>query len=221
MPKRKDRMFVAEWIKSNKLYFFGGTLAMCALLYYLFMPPQETEALPEIDHPALAEREDSVPNSLEDEPPADGQHQVIKVDVKGAVKKPGVYETMEGDRVIDVLEKAGGLMENADRNQINFALRVSDEMVIYIPGEGEGLFETNGAEGMTSISVQQNDGKINLNNATEAELQTLPGIGPSKAAAILEHRETNGPFKAIEDLKLIPGIGDKTFEKLKERIKVK
>ncbi|PWW26509.1 competence protein ComEA [Cytobacillus oceanisediminis] len=194
---------------------------MCALLYYLFMPPQETEALPEIDHPALAEREDSVPNGLEDEPPAEGQQQAIKVDVKGAVKKPGVYETMEGDRIIDVLEKAGGLMENADRNQINFALRVSDEMVIYIPGEGEGLFETNGAEGITSISVQQNDGKINLNNATEAELQTLPGIGPSKAAAILEHRETNGPFKAIEDLKLIPGIGDKTFEKLKERIKVK
>lgn len=212
---------MAEWIKSNKLYLFGGALAMCALLYYLFIPPQETEALPEIDQAALAERVDSVPKSPEDEAPADGQPQVIIVDLKGAVKKPGVYDATEGDRVIDVLKKAGGLLENADRNQINFALRIYDEMVIYIPEEGEGLFETNGAEGMTSISVQQNDGRINLNKATEAELQTLPGIGPSKAAAILEHRETNGPFKAIEDLKLIAGIGDKTFEKLKERIKVK
>ncbi|MBT2690293.1 helix-hairpin-helix domain-containing protein [Bacillus sp. ISL-47] len=212
---------MAEWVKSNKAYFLGGAFAICAFLYYLFMPPQETKPLPDIDPVQIADREESVHDGTEDKVSANGQPQVIIVDLKGAVKKPGVYETLEGDRVIDVLEKAGGLLENADRNQINLALRVADEMAIYIPEKGEGVLEMNGDEGMASISVQQNDGKINLNKASEAELQTLPGIGPSKAAAILEHRETNGAFKAIEDLKLIAGIGEKTFEKLKEQIKVK
>ncbi|GLB58275.1 helix-hairpin-helix domain-containing protein [Cytobacillus sp. NCCP-133] len=212
---------MTEWIKSNKWYFLGGLFALSALLYYLYMPIQDTNTVPEINQQLLAEKEDDGQNGDEDVAKANGQPQYLLVDVKGAVKKPGVYEAEEGDRVIDVLEKAGGLNENADANQINFALRVSDEMVMHIPAIGE---DTDGLEKLqsdTAIGVQPNDGKINLNKATETELQTLPGIGPSKAAAILEHRASNGPFKAIEDLKLIAGIGDKTFEKLEDRIKVK
>lgn len=209
---------MAEWIKNNKVYFFGGVLALCALLYYFFMPPEKTNGLPGIDQAELAERKGYGKTADEDLTNASVQPQLLLVDVKGAVKKPGVYEAKEGDRVIDILEKAGGLTDNADTYQINFALRVSDEMVMYIPEKGEAAADTGRSE--SAINVKQNDGKIDLNKATESELQTLPGIGPSKAAAILEHRESNGPFKAIEDLKLIAGIGDKTFEKLKEFIKV-
>ncbi|MEH7120806.1 helix-hairpin-helix domain-containing protein, partial [Neobacillus vireti] len=87
--------------------------------------------------------------------------------------------------------------------------------------EGSALPLQTGTGGTASNGTGQKQGKINLNKADEAELQNLPGVGPAKAAAIIEFRETSGPFKTIEDLKNISGIGDKTFEKLKDLIDVK
>ncbi|MGI8383278.1 helix-hairpin-helix domain-containing protein [Robertmurraya sp. P23] len=145
------------------------------------------------------------------------------VDVKGAVENPGVYEVMLDERVIDVIEKAGGLKEGADETKINFAGRVTDEMVLYIPligEEGENMIVSAGASS-TSTSTSQGEGKININKATSDELQNLPGIGPSKADAIIAYREENGLFQTIDDLKLVTGIGDKTFEKLQDQIIVK
>ena len=98
------------------------------------------------------------------------------VDVKGAIKYPGVYEMKLGDRVMDVIEQAGGLHENADRNNINFAMKLVDEMVLYIPIVGEEI----STEPRRDVQ-NQGDGKVNLNKASEAELQTLTGIGPAKA----------------------------------------
>ncbi len=143
------------------------------------------------------------------------------VDVKGAVENPGVYEVMLDERVIDVIEKAGGLKEGADETKVNFAGRVTDEMVLYIPligEEGENIIVSAGA---SSTSTSQGEGKININKATSDELQNLPGIGPSKAEAIIAYREDSGLFQTIVDLKLVTGIGDKTFEKLQDQIIVK
>lgn len=150
----------------------------------------------------------------------EGQEVIVLVDVKGAVNKPGVYEAEGEDRVIDMINKAGGLKESADEEKINFAIRVEDEMVIYVPEIGEELEQENGIT-MAIGGTDQKDGKVNINTADDTELQTLTGIGPAKAAAIIDHREKNGPFKAIEELKLISGIGEKSFEKLKDQIKVK
>ena len=122
--------------------------------------------------------------------------------------------------MIDVISRAGGLTDKADQVQVNFAEHVKDEMIIYIPAKGEeGLSTpiTSGSNPSSSVGGQRSE-KININKADETELQNLPGIGPAKAAAILEYRNTSGPFKAIEDLKNISGIGDKTFEKLKDLI---
>lgn len=143
------------------------------------------------------------------------------VDVKGAVENPGVYEVMLDERVIDVIEKAGGLKEGADETKINFAGRVTDEMVLYIPligEEGENMIVSAGS---SSTSTSQGEDKININKATSDELQNLPGIGPSKAEAIIAYREESGLFQTIDDLKLVTGIGDKTFEKMQEMISVK
>ena len=143
------------------------------------------------------------------------------VDVKGAVENPGVYEVMLDERVIDVIEKAGGLKEGADETKINFAGRLTDEMVLYIPligEEGENMIVSAGS---SSTSTSQGDDKININKATSDELQNLPGIGPSKAEAIIAYREDSGLFQTIDDLKLVTGIGDKTFEKLQDLITVK
>ncbi|MCS0786646.1 helix-hairpin-helix domain-containing protein [Cytobacillus firmus] len=210
-----------EWIKTHKIYVAGAAIALAAFLYYFFMPVQEAELFPEIEQTVqLNENEDDDKEmETEGDEQAGQMPQPMKADIKGAVQKPGVYEAAEGDRVIDLLEKAGGLTDKADGTKINFALNITDEMVIYVPEKGEILEEATVEDG--KASGQQDNGKINLNQANESELQTLPGIGPSKAAAIIEHRETNGPFKDVADLKLISGIGEKTFEKLKDHISVK
>ncbi|MBY0154429.1 MULTISPECIES: helix-hairpin-helix domain-containing protein [Cytobacillus] len=212
---------MAQWIKTHKIYAAGAAIALAAFLYYFFMPVQEAELLPEIEQTVqLNEKEDDDKEmETEGDEQAEQMPQPMKADIKGAVQKPGVYEAAEGDRVIDLLEKAGGLTDKADGTKINFALNITDEMVIYVPEKGEILEEATVEDG--KARGQQDNGKINLNQANESELQMLPGIGPSKAAAIIEHRETNGPFKDVADLKLISGIGEKTFEKLKEHISVK
>ena len=144
------------------------------------------------------------------------------VDVKGQIKHPGVYQSSQNERVVDVISRAGGLTTNADESQVNFAQHVQDEMVIYIPAKGEADTVTPGATGVgaTAASGSSSTAKVDLNKADGTELQTLPGIGPAKAAAIIDYREKSGPFKAIEDLKNISGIGDKTFEKLQDLITV-
>ncbi|MCM3114898.1 helix-hairpin-helix domain-containing protein [Neobacillus sp. MER 74] len=146
----------------------------------------------------------------------------IMVDVKGQIKQPGVYQANTGERVIDVISRAGGLTDKADQGMVNFAEHVKDEMIIYIPAKGEeGLSSPITSSGNPASSVgSQNEAKININKADETELQNLPGIGPAKAAAIIEYRNTSGPFKTVEDLKNISGIGDKTFEKLKDLIAI-
>lgn len=144
----------------------------------------------------------------------------IMVDIKGEINKPGVYEAIEGERVVDLVKRAGGLTANAAEEFVNFAMYVEDEMVIYIPKIGD---ESDSITSFaTSISGSNNsEGKINLNKATEAELETLSGIGPAKATAIIEYREANGSFKTIEDLMLVSGIGEKTFEKIADQLTVK
>ncbi len=149
--------------------------------------------------------------------------QKIKVYVTGQVKNPGVIEVDEGSRLIDVIELAGGVLENADLNRINLAAKVKDEGMYYIPEIGEeihghNIYDTAGNDpsGLSSESGQ----KININTADEATLDTLPGIGPSKARRIIEYRNQNGPFQSIEEIKNVSGIGDKTFEQLKDLIAV-
>lgn len=141
----------------------------------------------------------------------------IIVDVKGAVKKPGVYEIDADARVHHVIELAGGFVEKADENQINLAQKVQDEMVLYVPFEGEE--ETSVSGTISSHVVLPNDsGKIQVNVATINELTTLNGIGPKKAEAIIAFREENGPFTQIEDLLQVSGIGEKTLENIRDDI---
>jgi competence protein ComEA len=134
---------------------------------------------------------------------------LFMVDVKGAVVNPGVYSVKEGDRVIDVIELAGGLQENANKNAINLAQLIHDEMVLYIPKIGEAAQEV-------VASVQQH--KMNINNATVAQLIELKGIGEAKAKAIVSYREKNGKFNTVDDLLKVSGIGEKTLEKFRDDI---
>ena len=149
---------------------------------------------------------------------------VIKmyVDIKGAVKLPGMYEVTSDMRVLNVIDMAGGLKETADDSQVNFSQRIEDQMVIYIPVEGEELSETviAGTNSNTANISKDEEGKINLNQATKEELMTLSGVGEKKAEKIIEYREENGSFKTIEDLKNVNGFGEKSFESLEKYISI-
>ena len=141
------------------------------------------------------------------------------VDISGEVKNPGVYEVSEGTRLFQVIEMAGGLEKNADINSLNQAETVYDGQKIIVNASGLSDLssgETKNAGGSTGIS----NGKVNLNMADSATLQTIPGIGPSKADRILEYRKTMGRFKSIEDIMNITGIGEKTFESIKDYLTV-
>lgn len=142
----------------------------------------------------------------------------IKVYIVGAVRYPGVIEVEDGSRLIDVIDLAGGATEEADLERVNLALRVQDEGMYKIPKIGEELLDQGPA--VLGAMPKQEQQKININTADEATLDTLPGIGPSKAKRIIEYREQNGPFKSIEELKNVSGIGEKTFEQLKDLITV-
>jgi len=143
------------------------------------------------------------------------QETVIFVDVKGAVKNPGVYHMKVGDRVKDALEAAGGLTEEADSQKVNLAKRLEDQMVIVVPKVGEEAEEIPAGETRKEATKE---GKVNINTATVEELKTLKGVGEKKAEAIIEYRKKNGSFQTKEDLMKVRGIGKKLFESFQERI---
>ncbi len=135
----------------------------------------------------------------------------IFVHILGAVARPGLYELNDGDRGVDVVAAAGGFLDTADQSQLNLARLLVDGEQIVVPVVGEVPASAPG----TSSS-----GLVNLNTADEAALDTLPRVGPAMAQRILDWREANGGFTAVEDLLSVTGIGDKTFEGLKDLVTV-
>lgn len=146
----------------------------------------------------------------------------IYVDISGCITNPGVYKLRDNQRIIDAIDIAGGLCPDAETSNINFAKKLFDEMKIYIRKVGETNNEmssdfNNDLENITNNFETNDSGKININTANKEQLMKLPGIGDKRAIEIINYRE-NKKFRNIEDIKNISGIGDKTFEKIKELI---
>jgi len=142
----------------------------------------------------------------------------ILVQIGGAVHSPGIYSLPSDARLEDLISASGGLAANADQNRINFTVRLHDGDYYYMPIPGEDIPATAtnapgniGVTGETSFTYP-----LNLNTATQEELESLPGIGPSKAADILTYRDEYGPFATLEDLANVSGIGDVTVESLSD-----
>lgn len=154
------------------------------------------------------------------------------VDIKGAVKGPQIYPVDDEMRIHDVIVLAGGLTEEADATRLNFSQRVHDQMVIYVPKRNEEIpadiqsltrqsAELPAEATAAASQVGSDEGqKININTADAQELQAISGVGEKKAADIIVYREANGPFQSVEDITLVSGIGDKTFEKMRAQITV-
>lgn len=142
--------------------------------------------------------------------------------IDGCVNKPGVYSFKKDDRIKDIVELAGGFTQDADTKSVNLAMKLKDEMKVYIPSKTEtSKAQNNNIESSDIVTIKDNNSNslVNINTADSNKLQTLPGIGPSKAKKIIEFREKN-QFKKIEEIKNVDGIGDKTFESLKSLITI-
>lgn len=208
----------------KKIKKYVWILLFLPLIFVLIPKEEKIEEI--IENPILEEKEHS---------------SMIKVDVKGAVQNPGVYELQEESRVEDAILKAGGLSSNADTSMINLGKKLNDEMVLiiytkeeieklkngntiiqYIDKEcvcpsitNDGCIEEEKTESNNGINTSS---KVSINHGTLQELMTLDGIGESKAKAIIQYREEHGPFQEIEEITKVSGIGSAIYEKIKDKI---
>ena len=195
-----------SWSLLAKAAVIGGILLILVGVGGLFSKKEESvEETTVVETTVLAEKTEA----------STTQETVIFVDIKGAVKNPGVYQMKVGDRVKDALDAAGGLTAEADSQKVNLAKRLEDQMVIVVPKVGEEAEEIPAGETRNEATKE---GKVNINTATVEELKTLKGVGEKKAEAIIEYRKKNGSFQTKEDLMKVRGIGKKLFESFQERI---
>ena len=143
----------------------------------------------------------------------------ITVYVTGAINKPGVVTVREGARTADAVKACGGLLPTADGEKVNMAQVLKDGQQVRVPEKQAGSSALPANTGKASSAVKTKaDGPININTASAEELDALPGIGPAMAKRIIEYRETEGAFTAIEDIKKVKVIGEAKFEKMKDKI---
>ena len=207
-----------EKIKEYKIIVICASLGLVLGGFFLLNPARQTPAketnlqteVTTVTKDSTDEKEDK--NQKEEVVEQD----LITVDVKGAVKSPGIYDLPMGSRVNDAVQKAGGLTDNADSKSLNLAQKISDEALVYVPTKEEVANQ----ESYSNATGNKESKKVNLNKASLEELKQVKGLGAKRAQDIIDHRESNGKFKSVDELKKVSGIGAKTIEKLKEYVTV-
>ena len=201
-------LFFRQNVKSIILAFVCSLVLIIGGLFYF--NKNKTE-----DYSGVSFSNISNETNNKDEKAENRHDEKIFVDVKGAVKHPGVFETTKDKRVKDLIEEAGGLLDDADTATLNLSQKVKDQMVIYVLKHGEKPKQIS--DGGSSSS---NTDVININTANKEQLMKISGVGKTKAEAIISYREKNGDFKKKEDITKVRGIGKATFEKIKDKIEV-
>ena len=212
---------IIEKIKEYKIIVICAVLGLALGGFFLLKPSSQTsvkETNLQTEVAAFSKDSSSEKAVNKEEEEESPEQDLITVDVKGAVKSPGIYDLPVGSRVHDAVQKAGGLTEEADSKSLNLAQKVSDEALVYVPTKGEEAASQQAASGTTSSTSK--DKKVNLNKASLEELKQVKGLGGKRAQDIIDHRETNGKFKSVDELKKVSGIGAKTIEKLKDYVTV-
>lgn len=184
-------------------------ILIITVVSFFYYSDNKRKIIPVISGGTSASKDASVGNSNDKE---------ISVYICGEVNKPGVYSLQREDRMIKLIQLAGGFTNNADMEGVNLAEKLEDEAFIKVPGL---LLDENG-QVISSLNTAApgSGGKININTAELQELESLPRIGPALAQRIIDYRENNGRFKDINELNNVSGIGDKIFEGLKDKITV-
>ncbi|HJF22690.1 helix-hairpin-helix domain-containing protein [Staphylococcus lentus] len=209
---------IKEYFSQYYRYILIGFIALIIILKLIFgMNEPDEEPIETINknNSGMIENEESKESKQEIDRREISSKENIKeviVDVKGAVKFPKTYEMKSSERINDVLKKAQ-INEQADLSKLNLSEKLKDQMSIYVPMKGEQI-----PSNLNKQSSQNENVEVNINTATKEQIQKIPGIGPSKADAIIKYREAKGDFKSIDDMKKIKGFGDKTVESLKEYV---
>ena len=201
-------LFFRQNVKSIILAFVCSLVLIIGGLFYFNQNKTE-------DYSGVSFSNISNETNNKDEKAENRHDEKIFVDVKGVVKHPGVFETTKDKRVKDLIEEAGGLLDDADTSTLNLSQKVKDQMVIYVLKHGEKPKQIS--DGGSSSS---NTDVININTANKERLMKISGVGKTKAEAIISYREKNGDFKKKEDITKVHGIGKATFEKIKDKIEV-
>lgn len=214
-----------------------GVASLLIALWLVIGMRQEKSAFPSFEEDGIVSENNEgeekswlAQEESSNEEPLEAENVIIYVDIKGAVVYPNVYALPSGSRLFDAIEMAGGLLPNAATASLNQAQLLSDQLLVYIYsleeleteqfGEVREFPPTLVSPIETAAGVEEETLLVNLNTATTDELQTLPGIGPKKADAIILYREQNGSFSNIESLIEVKGIGVKIFEQLAPLIRV-
>ena len=211
---------IIEKIKEYKIIVICTGLGLVVGGFFLLKPaPQTPVKETNLQAEVAAVSKDSVSEKevRKEEKEEPVEQDLITVDVKGAVKSPGIYDLPVGSRVNDAVQRAGGLTDQADSKSLNLARKVSDEALVYVPTKGEEASQQSGSGATSSTSKEK---KVNLNKASLEELKQVKGLGGKRAQDIIDHRESNGKFKSVDELKKVSGIGAKTIEKLKDYVTV-
>ena len=208
---------IIEKIKEYKIIVICTGLGLLVGGFFLLKPAthtpvKETNLQAEV---TAVSKDSSTEKEVKEEPL---EQDLITVDVKGAVKSPGIYDLPIGSRVNDAVQKAGGLTEQADSKSLNLAQKVNDEALVYVPTKGEEAASQQAGSGAASSTSKEK--KVNINKASLEELKQVKGLGGKRAQDIIDHREANGKFKSVDELKKVSGIGAKTIEKLKDYVTV-
>lgn len=212
---------IIEKIKEYKIIVICAVLGLVLGAFFLLKPSSQTsvkETNLQTEVSAVSKDSSSEKEVNKEEKEESPEQDLITVDVKGAVKSPGIYDLPVGSRVHDAVQKAGGLTDEADSKSLNLAQKVSDEALVYVPTKGEEAASQQVASGTTPSTSKEK--KINLNKASLEELKQVKGLGGKRAQDIIDHREANGKFKSVDELKKVSGIGAKTIEKLKDYVTV-
>ncbi|EFE57088.1 helix-hairpin-helix domain-containing protein [Streptococcus oralis] len=210
---------IIEKIKEYKIIVICAVLGLALGAFFLLKPTSQTsvkETNLQAEVAAVSKDSSSEKEIKKEEKEESPEQDLITVDVKGAVKSPGIYDLPVGSRVHDAVQKAGGLTDEADSKSLNLAQKVSDEALVYVPTKGEEAASQQAASGTTPSTSKEK--KVNLNKASLEELKQVKGLGGKRAQDIIDHREANGKFKSVDELKKVSGIGAKTIEKLKDYV---
>ena len=219
---------MVELTKTQKIIIAVGIICILIVIgIFLYKRTQDTD----YSMLMLEPEEEAKENNIEQE--QEKRENKIKVHVAGYVEEEGMVELAEGARIADALEAAGGATLEADLSRVNLAYVLQDGQKIYIPSileveEEEAEEEEYITEGSGGVILEEEEGeeeknneaegKVNINTATQTELETLNGIGPSTASKIIEYCKQNGNFQSIEEIQNVSGIGDSKYESIKDDI---
>jgi competence protein ComEA len=210
-------------LSTTRLMAGAAALGVAAVVGWRLLAPPAPAAEMQLPYaPAPAAAAEAAAEASGADPPtsADAVGDQVVVHVAGAVVTPGVQRLDAGSRVIDAVGAAGGLVPDADASRLNLAAELVDGQQVYVVRVGEAAPAVAASGGAGPSSAGGPEPPIDLNTATAADLEELPGIGPATAEAIVEHREQHGPFPSVESLLDVRGIGDAKLAELRDRVVV-